>query len=634
MLDIMRQKAQGWGIKVLFGIIILVFIFAFGMSGFNGNTDPVIAYVNDEPIPTQEFVKVYRQTAEMLREQNPKIDPDQLQSPEFKKAILNQLVNSKILESEAKRLGIGISNSELYYEISKIPAFASSDGKFDKSLYQRYLQSRQMSAATFEQDMRNSNLIQKIQEYVAVPAAPTEAEARALFNWAGERAQIDYYYVSGADFLDKTKVTDSEIEAYYKANPKNFTIPASSVVKYISFTPEELAVYEDVSPEEMNKYYAANKDNYKQDAQVKARHILILADEKANPEEIKKAKAKIDKIYAKAKSGQDFAKLAKKYSEGPSKTKGGELGWFSKGSMVKPFEEAAFKLKKGEISEPVRTRFGFHVIKVEDTREAGQKSFDQVKSEIKNTLAQEKASDSISAKLDHALDLIASGMKLDAVGTELGIAVQKSEKATLQNLTRAFGMTEDAAKSIIALPKGNTTEMPIAVDNGYLIAEKVDETPASLRPLDEVKKDIKEFLSQKQAMMLAKAKATIVMGKLSTPATADQEFTSIKKDLKTSESFGRDGFIPGLGMNPKLAETAFASTKDTWMQQAFELPGGYIVARLDELIPPSDETWESQKQAILASLERQQANEIINSFMQELRSKAKVEVVRPDLLNN
>ncbi|SDK39496.1 peptidyl-prolyl cis-trans isomerase D [Maridesulfovibrio ferrireducens] len=634
MLDIMRQNAQGWGIKVLFGIIILVFIFAFGMSGFDGNTDPVIAYVNDEPIPTQEFVKIYRQTAEILREQDPTIDPDQLQSPEFKKAILNQLINSKILEAEARRLGISISNSELYYEISKIPAFATAEGKFDKARYQGYLQGRQMSASTFENDMRSSNLIQKIQEYVAIPAVPTEAQARALFDWAGERAQIDYYYVSGADFLDKAKIEDAAIEAYYKANPNSFTVPTRSIIEYISFTPEELSVYEDVSPEELSSYYAANKDQYEQDEQVKARHILLLVDENASAADIKKAENKIQKILAKAKSGEDFAKLAKKYSEGPSKTKGGELGWFSRGAMVKPFEDAAFKLKKGQISEPVRTRFGFHIIKVDDTRESGQKAFDQVETEIKNTIAQEKAADSISTKLDHAIDLLASGMKLDAVGEELGVAIQKSEKATLENLTRAFGMTEDAAQTIIALPKGSSTEMPIAVDNGYLIAQKVEEIPASLNPLEEVKKDINDFLAQQQAMQMAKIKATVIMGKLSTPATAEQGLKSIKKDLKTSEPFGRDGFIPGLGMNPKLAETAFASTKNTWLPQAFELPGGYIVARLDERIPPSEETWESQKQAILTSLERQQANEMINSFMTELRSKAKVEVVRPDILNN
>ncbi|WP_031481358.1 peptidylprolyl isomerase [Maridesulfovibrio frigidus] len=633
MLDIMRQNAQGWGIKVLFGIIILVFIFAFGMSGFDGNTDPVIAYVNEEPIPTKEFRQIYRQTAEILREQNPNLDTEQLQSPDFKKAILNQLINSKILEAEARRLGISISNSELYFEISRIPAFANTEGKFDNSLYQRYLQGRQMSAATFEKDMRNSNLIQKIQEYVTIPVRPTESQARELFNWAGEKAQIDYYYVSGADFIDQAKVEDKAVEEYYKANPQSFTIPGRSIIEYISFTPDELSVYENVSPEEIKSYYEANKDQFKQDDQVNARHILLLVDENASDADIAKAEKSIKKIYAKAKAGEDFSKLASKYSEGPSKTKGGELGWFSRGAMVKPFEDAAFGLKKGQISEPVRTRFGFHIIKAEDVRKAGEQKLEQVETDVKNIIANEKAADSITAKLDHAIDLVSSEMKLEQVGVELEVAVKKSEQATIENLTRAFGMKEDAARTILSLAKGATTEMPIAVDNGYLIAQKVQDVPSSVSPLEDVQKDIKEFLAQQQAMNLAKAKATIIMGKLVTPATAEQELKSIKKDLKTSEAFGRDGFIAGLGMNPKLAEVAFAASKDAWLTQTFELPGGFIVARLDERMPPSDELWESQKQAILSSMERQQANEVINSFVAELRARAKVEVVRPDLLN-
>ncbi|OEU70645.1 MAG: peptidylprolyl isomerase [Desulfovibrio sp. S3730MH75] len=633
MLDIMRQNAQGWGIKVLFGIIILVFIFAFGMSGFDGNTDPVIAYVNEEPIPTKEFRQIYRQTAEILREQNPNLDTEQLQSPDFKKAILNQLINSKILEAEARRLGISISNSELYYEISRIPAFANTEGKFDNSLYQRYLQGRQMSAATFETDMRNSNLIQKIQEYVTIPVQPTEAQARELFNWAGEKAQIDYYYVSGADFIDQAKVEDKTVEGYYTANPASFTIPGRGIIEYISFTPDELAVYENVSPEEIKAYYDANKDQFIQDEQVNARHILILVDENASDADIAKAEKSIKKIYAKAKAGQDFSELASKYSEGPSKTKGGELGWFSRGAMVKPFEDAAFSLKKGQISKPVRTRFGFHIIKAEDVREAGEQKLEQVETDVKNIIAKEKAADSITAKLDHAIDLLSSGMKLEQVGVELEVAVKKSEQATIENLTRAFGMKEDAARTILSLPKDGTTEMPIAVDNGYLLAQKVQDVPSSVSPLEDVKKDIKEFLAQQQAMNFAKAKATVIMGKLITPATAQQELKSIKKDLKTSEPFGRDGFIPGLGMNPKLAEVAFAASKDAWLTQPFELPGGFVVARLDDRMPPSDELWESQKQAILSNMERQQANEVINSFVAELRARAKVEVVRPDLLN-
>ncbi|WP_320171329.1 SurA N-terminal domain-containing protein [Maridesulfovibrio sp.] len=633
MMDILRQNAQNWGIKILFAIIIIVFVFAFGMSGFNGNTDPVIAYVNDEPIPTQEFIRVYRETADAMRSQNPGVDSDQIQSPEFKKAVLGQMISQKLLEVEARRLGLAVSNSELSYSISRIPAFAGSDGKFDINRYQNFLRSRQMSAGTFESDIRNSSLIQKLQQYVILPVMPTEQEARELFNTASEKIQIDYYYVSGADFVDAAKITDKAIEAYYKANPDKFTIPARAEIKYIAFTPEDLSIYEAVSPEELKSYYEAHKDSFKQEEQVKARHILIKVDENAPEADVAKAEKQIKKIAAKAKSGEDFSKLAEKYSEGPSGPKGGDLGWFGHGAMVKPFEDAAFALKKGEVSKPVRTRFGWHLIKVEDIREAGQKEFDQVKDEIRTAIAEEKASESITDRLDHAVDLIASGMDLDKVAQEIGVAVKKSEQATLQNLTRAFGMTESAAKTVLDLPLSSVTDIPVAVDNGYLVAEKVKDIPASVSPLADVREDIRNFLAQKEAMKAAQAKATVIMGRLVNKATAAEELKSIKKDLKTSEPFGRDGFVPGLGMNQRLSEAAFAAKKDQWLAQAFELPGGFIVARLDDRIPPKEESWVSQKDMIMNALKQQRGNEVFNSFLRELRSKAKIEIVRMDILN-
>ncbi len=632
-MDILRQNAQSWGIKIAFGIIIAVFIFAFGAGGFNGNTDPVIAYVNDQPVPTQEFMQVYRETAEALRTQNPNVDSDQLQSPEFRKAVLEQLVSQKLLEAEAEKLGLAVSNSELSYSISQIPAFADKDGKFDMNIYQAFLQSRQMSAATFENSMRNSALIQKLQEYVTLPVKPSEADARALFDSASEKVQIDYYYVPGADFVKNIKVSDKEIEDFYKANPDKFTIPGRSVVKYIAFTPEELSINETVTPEEIAAYYEANRETFQQEEQVNARHILIAVDENAADKEVAAAEKKIKKVLAKAKSGQDFAKLAKKYSEGPSAPKGGELGWFSHGAMVKPFEDAAFALKKGEVSKPVRTRFGWHLIKIEDVRKAGQKELDQVKDEISGMIAQEKAADSITDKLDHAIDLLASGMKIDKVSEELGIAFKKSERATVQNLSRAFGMTESAAKTIIDLPKDTATEMPIAIDGGYILVEKETDVPPSLSPLKDQKQDIESFLSQQRAMQMAKIKAMAIMAQLADSKTAAKTLKSIKKDLKTSEPFGRDGFVPGLGMNPKLAQAAFAGKKDQWLPEAFELPGGFIVARVDDRIPPKEEAWAAQKDMVMDAIFQQRSNEVFNAFLTELRSKAKVEYVRKDLLN-
>ncbi|WP_319762900.1 SurA N-terminal domain-containing protein [Maridesulfovibrio sp.] len=633
MMDILRQSAQSWGIKIAFGIIIAVFIFAFGAGGFNGNTDPVIAYVNDQPVPTQEFMQVYRETAEAMRAQNPNMDSEQFQSPEFKKAVFDQMVSQKLLDAAARKLGISVSNNELSYSIRQIPGFNDDNGKFDMDRYQAFLQSRHMSAATFEDDIRNSALIRKLQEYITLPVKPSETEARKLFDTASEKVQIDYYYISGADFIKNTKISEKEIEDFYKANPDKFTIPARSVIKYLSFTPEALAINETVSPEEIKAYYDANKNDFQQESEVNARHILIAVDKDASEKDVAAAEKKIKKILAKAKSGQDFAKLAKKYSEGPSSTKGGELGWFSRGSMVKPFEEAAFALKKGEISEPVRTRFGWHLIKVEDVHEAGQKELDQVKDDISNIIAEEKAADSITDKLDHAIDMLASGMKLDKISEDLGIAVQESQKATVKNLAQAFGMTESAAQTIISLASGTSTDMPVAVDGGYILVEKEKDIPPSLSPLKDQKQDIESFLSQQRAMQAAKAKAMVIMSQLTNEKTVAGTLKTIKKDLKTSEPFGRNGFVPNLGMNPKLAQAAFVAKKDQWLSDVFELPGGFIVARLDERIPPKDDAWKAQKDRFIDAIYQQRGNEVFNAFLTSLRSKAQIEYVRKDILN-
>ena len=134
-------------------------------------------------------------------------------------------------------------------------------------------------------------------------------------------------------------------------------------------------------------------------------------------------------------------------------------------------------------------------------------------------------------------------------------------------------------------------------------------------------------------MNLAKAKALAIMSQLVNTKTEAEAFKSIKKDLKTSEPFGRDGFVPGLGMNPKLAQAALAAKKDQWMSEVFELPGGFIVARVDERIPPKEEAWAAQKDMVMDAIFKQRANEVFGAFLNELRSKAKVEYVRKDLLN-
>lgn len=632
MLDKMRDSANSWIIKAIFAIIIIVFVFAFGMGQFSGKNDPAIAYINDTPISTQEFMRVYRQTADYLKQQNQNLDSDYFQSPEFKQMILGRLINSYVLREEAEKLGLSFSNAELYNAISSIPFFHSQNGTFDRNIYQAYLRSNHQTPATFEHDQKISHLIQKLQSYVTIPAKPTEAEAKDIFKWAASQVKAEYVEFPAEDYLSGVKVSDKEIEDFYKNNQDRFTVPETATISYLEFTPKEMAKYEKVTDDEIKQYYEAYKDNYKQDAQVKASHILIGVDQNAPESEVKKAEAKIEKIYAKAKKGQDFAKLAKKYSEGPSSAVGGELGWFDKKSMVKPFADEAFSMNPGDISAPVRTRFGFHIIKVEDKKAAGTKSLADVKSEIHSTIAEDKSAGTIHEKLDNAIDMAASNMKLDKIADEIGIVVKKAEQATEESLKSDFGMKPEAAAKVFNLALNAVSEIPVAIDNGYIIVEKTKDTPSFVKPLPEVKDSIVTLLKNQNAMKAAKAAAALVLGKLTDKKTAAAENDKIAADIKSTDAFGRNGYIPDLGMNKRLVDDTFNARNKSWMNQLYEVQNGYVIARLDERIAPKEELWEQQKDVILNSLEREQQNQILNSFVTELRKNTEIKISRPDIL--
>jgi peptidyl-prolyl cis-trans isomerase D len=632
MLDKMRDSANSWIIKAIFAIIIIVFVFAFGMGQFSGKNDPAIAYVDDTPISTQEFMRVYRQTADYFKKQNPNLDSDYFQSSEFKKMILGRLVNSYVLRNEAEKLGITFSKTELYYSISSIPFFHGADKQFDKNIYNSYLRANHMSAATFEHDQKISHLVQKLQTYVALPVRPTEAEARDIFNWAASQVKAEYIAFPAENYSAGIKISDKQIEEYYNKNQEKFRVPETASISYLEFTPKEMAKYEKVTDEEIKQYYEAYKDNYKQDAKVKASHILISVDENADKAEVKKAKAKIEKIYAQAKKGADFAKLAQKYSEGPSSTVGGELGWFDKKSMVKPFADKAFSMKVGDVSEPVRTRFGFHIIKLEDKKEAGTQTLADVKSKIKATISEDKAAGSIHEKLDNAIDMAASGMKLEKIADEIGVVVKQVEKTTVDALKQQFGMKPEAAKTVFNLAINTVSEIPVAIDNGYIIVQKDVDTPSFIKPLKDVKDSIVNYLEKDHAKIAAKTAAEEVLKKLIDPKTAKAEQDEIQADVRTTEAFGRNGFIPGLGMSKNLVEDTFNAADSHWLNKVYELEDGYVIARLDERIPPKEGQWEKQKEVIMNSLQREQTNTILNSFVTELRKKADIKITRPDVL--
>lgn len=630
MLDKMRENASGWIVKILFAIIIIVFVFAFGMSGMNSTGDPVLATVNDQIITRAEFETAYQRMAEAVRRNNPNIGNEQFSTPQFKQLVLGELISKKLLLAEGAKLGISASDAEVFAGISSQPMFKDANGNFDKNVYQGALRQIRMTPSQFENEFKQELIMDKVKAAVATSANVSEEQARQIFNWIGEQVRIQYIQVKASMYVDDIKVSDDEIKAYYDENKDRFKIPEQLRLRTLSFTPAAMAKYQDVTEEEIAAYYAANQGALQQDEQIKARHILIMTKD-TDPEDVQnKAKNKIEEIYQMAKAGDDFAALARTYSEGPSGPSGGELGWFGRGAMVPPFEEAAFALGKGEISEPVRTQFGWHIIQVEDIKDASSRELDEVRDELKQQIAEEKASEKVQDLLDESLDRLVSGMKLEAIADELGLEAVTSEPMPANFLARAFGVTPEAAKTIEELAVETSHHAPIAVNGGFMLVEKIEDLPESVVALDKVKQAITAALNQQKALEMAKAEADKIHAALvADSAKAEKTY---ERRIVLSEPFDRQGNITGLGQSRPLAEAVFAAKDTAWLPEVYPMGASVVIARLDERVPASEDTWKDQKEFWMQQASQTYQQELMAAYMDNLSKTADVQIARPDLL--
>jgi len=624
MLEAMRKNAQSWGIKLLFGVIIVVFIF-WGIGSFRANKSSVVAEVNGKTIPVQEFAQAYERTLKSLRAQNPNLTPEQLKT--LKKQVLNQLINAELLRQKAKELGVVVTPQELRQAITSLPYFQNKNKQFDPNIYKNLLKINGLTPAQFEQNYKHNLLIKKMETFIGLPAQVDDGEIYDLYKFVQAKMVVDYVLLPISEYLNKVKISEQEIKEYYNKHKQEFIEPEKIKISYLLLTPKALASKEKVSAKEIEEYYKQHQQEFYHPAKVKARHILIRLPQNATQEEVKKAEAKIAKIEKALKQGKDFAELAKKYSEGPSRTSGGELGWFTRGMMVKPFEDAAFALKPGEVSKPVRTVFGLHLIKVEAKQPAGITPLAEVREEIKSKIAQSKAGDKLADLLDTVLTRIAAKEDLRTIAKELGLSLQTTDFFSAQKLPKDLqGLKPQDVKTLFSLELNATTKTPLELKDGYILATKIAQKAPALLPLAKVKERIQNILSLNKAKELAKAKAK----ELLTQLKAGQK---IDLPIQTTKPFSRQGFIPEIGYNPKLAQAAFRAKLGMWLGTPFEVGSGYVLIKPIKVIQPDLKEFEQQKKIWAKMYKNLKERELAAAFITELRNKANIQIINPRYLN-
>lgn len=617
---------QKTGVRILFGVIIgilalsmLLYLVPQGSNTAESATD-VVARVGDQSVTLADI----QQQLTQIRQQSQV--PPQLEGL-YARQILSQLVFQKEIEYEAKRLGITVSDKERADRIKQyVPAAFNGDTFVGMDAYAREVRQRfQLTVPVFEEEVRDSLVLEKFRKLITDGISVSPAQIEQEFHDQNEKVKLDYVLIKPEDLTSKVAVDENEIKSYYDQNKAKYQIPEKRVVRYALVDLTQIRQNTQVTDDELKVSYQENIQQYQVPNRFHAQHILLLTTGKTDAE-IPEVKKQAEDILAQAKKkGANFEDLAKKYSEDPgSKDKSGDLGWLLQGQTVPEFEKAAFSLNKGEISDLIKTQYGFHIIKVLDKETAHTKTFDEVKDTLRpnyllNKVDQEasKTADQISADIRQS-----NKTTLDQLAQKYHLTIAETHPVGPGEPVLELGNGQDVKDEIFHLRQGDLS-LPLRTDRGYVVLSLRQSLPAHQGTLEEVRDKVVTELKQQKANELAQTKAQ----ELEKRVKAGEKFAAAAKalglDPKSSDPFARNGSVANLGSGKQLAP-AF-SLKVGQVGAPLSIGSNWAIYQVAERQESNPADFEKQKKEITDSLLKQKRDLAFSAFQTSLNDRLKQE---------
>jgi peptidyl-prolyl cis-trans isomerase D len=629
MLDLLRKKAQSPLIQGTILIIALVFIF-WGVGGYRGSRNSV-AQVNDEVIPYEELQKAYERLANQYRDQfGGTLPKGLLENLDLEGQALEQLIQRALLRQGAREMGIMVSDLEVQQAVEKMEAFRNN-GVFNVEQYKNILSSSGMTPSSFEDTMRTDLLAGKVIEYLSRFAKLTPLEIKDQFDFDNEEIKLEYVSFSGANFREKVVTDDEQLKSYYEENKENYMTAPQVKLHFLAFpyvTEEKPAIPD----EDVEAFYRQNFNRYSIPEQRRARHILIKTSEEDSEDVLAEKRKMAEQVLELAKSGEDFAELAKQYSEGPSGPRGGDLGAFSRGRMVKPFEDAAFSLKEGEISDIVETQFGFHIIKLEKIEPAYTRPLEEVKGEIKAQLQAQKSRELAFAQATEAYEDIILAGSLDKFSQNSDITVEQTDFFPRKSPEKSGSKASIASDSsfldaAFSLNKGELSSL-IETPLGYAIIFAADKKEPEIASYEDVKQQVREdFISTKsEAMAKESAEALLSVLKKGESTNFASSAAEFSLPVKTSDYLTRDA-APGSSLPAQIVNMGFElSDEIPYPEEVVYADGMFYVFRVLEKREPSTDLFSKQENEFKTELLDRKKSALLASWIANLRDKAEIEI--------
>ena len=630
MFDYVRKHTRIMMIA-LFLVIIPSFVLV-GIDGYNRflEQDRAVARVGKVDISRGEWEAMHRQEVERMRQIMPQVDAKLLDSEQARYGTLERLVRERVLEQAVRDAHLSVSDARLAQELQAIPAIAElrrADGSLDMERYRALLVRQGLSPETFEARVRSQLAVRMVESGLAQTAFVQATAADLALNAFHERREVQLARFATVDYVARVQPTDDELQVFYQANQSLFQAPEQASIEYIVLDIDAVRKAIKLDEQELRSYYEQNLARLSGTEERRASHILIAAAKDASAAERQKARERAQEVLAEVrKTPESFAQLARKYSQDPgSAPKGGDLDFFSRGAMVKPFEDAAFALKAGEVSDLVESDFGFHIIKLTEVKQPRQKSFAELRSSLEEELKTQQA----RARYAEAAEAFTNGVyeqsdSLKPVADKLKLEIRTAVDVRRQPMPGATGVLaspkflEAVFGSDVVSSKRNTEAVEIAPSQ--LAAARISHySPARTLPMAEVRQTVRERVVQTRAAELARQEG-------------QQKLTAWKAapdsaNLGAPQTVSRDD--PQNLPRPVLEAILRADTSQLPQFVGVDLgPQGYVLARINKRADRAAPTAEVQKQ------ERGQYTQWwgeaeSRAYYQLLQSRMKVQIKTP-----
>lgn len=632
MLDRMRRH-RDW-LKWSLGLVCVAFVLFYipdflRGTGADAASSDKIANVEGHEITSGDFRRTYQAQLQAYRSAyGGQMNEQLLKQLGIENQILQQMVDERAALAEADRLKIRVSDEEVRQRILSTPAFQDNGAFIGEQRYQQLLRMQRppMTAPQFEDNVRRQLSVEKLRssltDWLSVPDKELEQEYRRR----NDKVKLAVVSFTADSFRPQVSATDAEVTSYFDGHKNDFKIPEKRKIKYLLIDIDAMRAKVVVPPADIERAYNTNAEQYSTPEQVRASHILLKTEGKDDAT----VKAKAEELLKQAKSGADFAELAKKNSEDEASAKnGGDLDYFGRGRMVAEFDQVAFTLEPGHLSDLVKTQYGYHIIKVTDKKNATTRPLADVRQQLNDQLAYERAQ-AQAADLAQKLEKeITKPGDLDKAAQANGLVAQESGFFARDEPILGLGPAPEAANRAFDMKEGEVAG-PLRASRGFVFETLTAKQDPYVPKVEEVKDRVRDEVVKQKARDLSKQRAVEIAAKLKTAPDFEKAAKAAGLEAKTTDLIAKDAPIPDLGVAPAVDEVAFKLPVGG-VSDPIATDNGTAVIKVLEKKEVTSEEWTSAKETFRTELLTDRKNRFFSAYMVKAKLKMKIDVNREAL---